>query len=109
MRTLALLLLIPLGACSYTTYLSGADENGGTVNLVAVLIVVAISTILIIGVQESARFNAVIVFIKVAVVIVFIVAGYFYIDKVNYTPFVPPNTGKFGEFGWSGVLRGAER
>jgi len=34
MRTLALLLLIPLGACSYTTYLSGADENGGTVNLV---------------------------------------------------------------------------
>jgi APA family basic amino acid/polyamine antiporter len=83
------------------------DMVPGTVNLVAVLIVVAISTILIIGVQESARFNAVIVFIKVAVVIVFIVAGYFYIDKANYTPFVPPNTGKFGEFGWSGVLAAA--
>jgi APA family basic amino acid/polyamine antiporter len=83
------------------------DMIPGTVNLVAVLIVVAISSILIIGVQESARFNAVIVFIKVAVVIVFIVAGYFYIDKANYTPFVPPNTGKFGEFGWSGVLAAA--
>ena len=51
------------------------------------------SAILIIGVQESARFNAIIVFIKVAVVIVFIVAGCFYVDKANYTPFMPANTG----------------
>lgn len=41
-------------------------------------------------------------------VIVFIIAGYFYIDKANYTPFLPPNTtGKFGAFGWSGVLAAA--
>jgi APA family basic amino acid/polyamine antiporter len=59
-------------------------------------------------VQESARFNTVIVFIKVAVVVLFIVVGYFYIDKTNYTPFVPPNTtGKFGVFGWTGVLAAA--
>ena len=78
------------------------------VNLIAVVIVAAISTILIVGVQESARFNAVIVFIKVAVVILFIVVGYFYINKSNYTPFVPPNTtGEFGAFGWSGVLAAA--
>src|ERR1700693_232085 len=84
------------------------DKMPGTVNLIAVLIVVAVSTILIIGVQESARFNAVIVFIKVAVVILFIIAGYFYIDKSNYRPFVPPNTtGQFGAFGWSGVLAAA--
>lgn len=83
------------------------DKMPGTVNLIAVVIVVAISTILIVGVQESARFNAVIVFIKVAVVILFIVVGYFYINKSNYTPFVPPNTGQFGAFGWSGVLAGA--
>ncbi len=81
------------------------DVVPGKVNLIAVVIVVAISTILIIGVQESARFNSVIVFIKVAVVIVFIIVGYFYINKANYTPFVPPNTtGKFGVFGWTGVL-----
>jgi len=83
------------------------DQMPGTVNLVAIVIVVAISTILIIGVQESARFNAVIVFIKVVVVVLFIVVGYFYVNKANYTPFVPPNTGKFGAFGWSGILAAA--
>jgi APA family basic amino acid/polyamine antiporter len=84
------------------------DIVPGAVNVVAVFIVAAISTILIIGVQESARFNTVIVFIKVAVVVLFIVVGYFYIDKTNYTPFVPPNTtGKFGVFGWTGVLAAA--
>lgn len=84
------------------------DKTPGTINLLAVVIVAAISTILIVGVQESARFNTVIVFIKVAVVILFIVVGYFYIDKSNYTPFVPPNTtGEFGAFGWSGVLAAA--
>ncbi len=83
------------------------DKMPGTINLLAVVIVVAISTILIIGVEESARFNSVIVFIKVGVVILFIVVGYFYIDKANYTPFVPPNAGEFGAFGWTGVLAGA--
>jgi basic amino acid/polyamine antiporter, APA family len=84
------------------------DVMPGTLNLVAVVVVVIISMILIIGVQESARFNAVIVFVKVAVVVVFIAVGYFYINKANYTPFLPPNTtGHFGAFGWSGVLAGA--
>jgi APA family basic amino acid/polyamine antiporter len=83
------------------------DQTPGALNLIAILIVVVISAILIIGVQESARFNAVIVFIKVAVVILFIVVGYFYVNRSNYTPFVPPNTGKFGSFGWSGVLAAA--
>jgi basic amino acid/polyamine antiporter, APA family len=84
------------------------DPKPGSINLLAVFIVVAISTILIIGVQESARFNAFIVFIKVAVVVLFIVVGYFYVNKANYTPFVPPNTtGQFGVFGWSGVLAAA--
>ncbi len=83
------------------------DQTPGTVNLIAIVIVALISTILIIGVQESARFNTVIVFIKVAVVILFIIVGYFYVNRSNYTPFVPPNTGEFGSFGWSGVLAAA--
>src|SRR5579884_1391681 len=83
------------------------DPMPGKINLVAVIIVVAISTILIVGVQESARFNAFIVFIKVAVVILFIIIGYMFVNRANYTPFVPPNTGKFGEFGWSGILAAA--
>jgi APA family basic amino acid/polyamine antiporter len=84
------------------------DPMPGSINLLAVIVVVLISTILIIGIQESARFNSTIVFVKVAVVILFIIIGYAYINKANYTPFLPENTtGKFGAFGWTGVLRAA--
>jgi APA family basic amino acid/polyamine antiporter len=83
------------------------DMNPGRVNFIAVVIVVAISSILIIGIRESARFNSFIVFVKVSVVVLFIVLGYFYINRANYHPFLPPNTGKFGAFGWSGVLAAA--
>jgi basic amino acid/polyamine antiporter, APA family len=79
----------------------------GLVNLPAVFIVVAISLLLMIGIKESARANATIVVIKVTAVIVFIFAGIWFINAKNYTPFIPPNTGVFGEFGWSGIMRAA--
>jgi basic amino acid/polyamine antiporter, APA family len=79
----------------------------GVINLPALFIVVAISLLLMIGIQESARVNAVIVALKVSVVLIFIALGWGYINDANYTPFIPPNTGTFGEFGWSGVLRAA--
>jgi basic amino acid/polyamine antiporter, APA family len=77
------------------------------INLPAFFIVAAISLLLIIGIQESARVNTFIVLLKVAVVAVFIALGWAYIDPNNFTPFIPANTGEFGSFGWSGVLRGA--
>ncbi len=76
-------------------------------NLPAVLIIAVITLLLIWGVQESTRFNNVVVVIKMTVVLAFIGFGVFYINRANWTPFIPPNTGNFGEFGWSGVLRGA--
>jgi APA family basic amino acid/polyamine antiporter len=79
----------------------------GIINLPAFFIIVIVSGILILGIQESARANTVIVILKISVAILFIILGWAYIDSRNYTPFVPPNTGTFGEFGWSGVLRGA--
>jgi len=79
----------------------------GIINLPALFIVIAISLLLIVGIQESARVNAIIVALKVSVVILFIVLGWGYIDSKNFTPFIPPNTGVTGEFGWSGVLRAA--
>jgi basic amino acid/polyamine antiporter, APA family len=79
----------------------------GMINLPAMFIVMAISLLLIIGIQESARINAVIVVIKVTVVLVFIALGWAYINPANFTPFIPPNTGETGAFGWSGILRGA--
>jgi APA family basic amino acid/polyamine antiporter len=84
------------------------DPVPGMINLPSVIIIMIISTILIIGIQESARFNALIVAVKLAVVVLFIGLGYFFINYENYKPFLPPNTtGKFGEFGWTGVLAAA--
>jgi APA family basic amino acid/polyamine antiporter len=79
----------------------------GLINVPAVIIVGVISLLLMIGIRESARTNAVIVVIKVTVVLVFIGLGWMYIDKGNYTPFIPQNTGEFGHFGWSGIMAGA--
>jgi len=83
------------------------DPTPGIINLPAVLIVCAISILLMIGISESARVNAVIVVVKVTIVIVVIAVGYTFIKPENYVPFIPPNTGTFGEFGLSGVMRAA--
>lgn len=79
----------------------------GYVNLPAVVIVAALSGVLIVGVRESALVNALFVIIKVAVVIVFIAIGVNYLNFDNYSPFIPPNSGTFGEYGWSGIMRAA--
>src|SRR5207237_5179600 len=73
----------------------------------AALIVLVVSAILVVGIRESAGFNTVIVVVKVVVLVLFVAFGIKYVNTANWHPFVPPNTGKFGEFGWSGVLRGA--
>ncbi|MDZ4751381.1 MAG: amino acid permease [Flavobacteriales bacterium] len=79
----------------------------GMVNLPAVFIVVLMSLVLIRGTKESAFVNGFIVTLKVAVVLIFIGLGWSYIDTANYTPYIPENTGEWGSFGWSGVLRAA--
>ncbi|MBV7274256.1 amino acid permease [Clostridiaceae bacterium UIB06] len=79
--------------------LANAPDAGGIVNLPAVLILALITGILVIGVQQSARLNNIIVGIKVAVVLLFIVLGVGHVNVANWTPFMP--------YGWSGVLSGA--
>jgi len=79
----------------------------GIINLPAILIVALITLILVLGIRESANVNTTIVFIKIGVVISFIVAGVRYINPANWSPFIPPNGGKFEQFGWTGVLTGA--
>jgi len=79
-------------------------RTGALINLPAILIVAAIATICYIGIRQSALFNSVIVAIKVTVVVLFIVFGVSYINTANWHPFVPPNTGERGVFGWSGVM-----
>ncbi|HEX4648839.1 MAG TPA: amino acid permease [Steroidobacteraceae bacterium] len=79
--------------------------TGAIINLPAILIVAAIATICYIGIRQSAAFNAVIVAIKVTVVVLFILFGVSYIQTSNWHPFIPPNSGEFGVFGLSGILR----
>lgn len=81
--------------------------DGGIINLPAVLIIVLISLLLIKGTKESAFVNSIIVGLKVTVVLVFIILGWQYINNDNYTPYIPDNTGSFGEFGFSGIIRAA--
>jgi basic amino acid/polyamine antiporter, APA family len=83
------------------------DPTPGIINLPAVFVILMISCLLMIGISESARVNAVIVVIKVTIVIIVISVGWGMINPANYNPFIPDNTGTFGEFGWSGVLRAA--
>ncbi|HLX00428.1 MAG TPA: amino acid permease [Candidatus Acidoferrales bacterium] len=79
----------------------------GIINLPAVLIVVLVSLLLMTGIRESAGANNLIVILKVSVILVFIAIGWSYIHPANLKPLIPANTGKFGAFGYSGLLAGA--
>ena len=81
--------------------------EGGVINIPAVLIVMIMSLILIRGTKESSFVNGIIVLLKVSVVLVFIAVGWKYIRPENYSPYIPENTGTFGEFGFSGIIRAA--
>jgi basic amino acid/polyamine antiporter, APA family len=81
-------------------------------NLPAVIIIALVTTLLVIGIKESATANNVIVFIKLAVVVLFILFAAHAVNPANWHPFIPPQTVKdgvpvAGEFGWSGVFTGA--
>ena len=91
---------------SYST-VDGLAQTGAILNIPAFLLILALTTILVIGIKESAGFNNIIVFIKVAIIFLVIGFGFMFVNPDNWTPFIPENTGKFGEFGWSGILRGA--
>lgn len=95
----------------------GLEANGAAVdalpqvtalfNLPAVIIIAVITTLLVIGIKESATVNNIIVFVKVAVVLLFIFGAAAAVNPDNWTPFIPDNTGARGEYGWTGVMTGA--
>lgn len=81
--------------------------TGAIINMPAVLIIFALGAVCYIGIKQSAMANNFMVILKIAIIVLFIVAGISFIDTDNWTPYLPPNTGEFGQFGWSGVLQGA--
>jgi len=79
--------------------------TGAYFNLPAMALIAAVTTVLIVGVHLSANFNNLMVAIKLCIVVLVIAAGLPYVVHANQTPFIPPNTGTFGQFGWTGVFR----
>jgi APA family basic amino acid/polyamine antiporter len=86
---------------------SGLNLTGAILNLPALFVVAIATTILVIGVRESARINNIIVILKVSIILLLVAVGISYIDTSNWTPFIPANTGDFGTYGWSGIFRAA--
>ncbi|MCU0648117.1 MAG: amino acid permease [Gemmatimonadaceae bacterium] len=91
------------GAC----IAAGHQAVDGIINLPAVLLITGLTLLLVRGVQESATFNNIMVAVKTTIVLLVIGFGFFYVNRANWQPFIPENTGEWGKFGWSGVLRGA--
>jgi basic amino acid/polyamine antiporter, APA family len=98
---------------AYDSASSTWSATGAIVNLPAVAVIVAVTSLLVVGIRESARFNNVIVAVKLTVIVLFIILALPEFDTANWvTPvnpegrFIPPNTGP-GVYGWSGVFRGA--
>ncbi|HPI79713.1 MAG TPA: amino acid permease [Cyclobacteriaceae bacterium] len=79
--------------------------TGAYINLPAVLIVLVITVLLYRGIKESANFNNFVVILKLSVIALFILFGWAYINYDNWSPFIPENTGHFGQFGWTGIFR----
>jgi len=87
-------------AADHTLFLSGA-----IINVPSTLLIIGLTTLLVIGIRASATFNGIMVLLKLIVVILVIIFGLQYLNSANLTPFIPPNSGTFGAFGWSGILR----
>lgn len=81
--------------------------TGAIMNVPAVLLIFMLTAFLVIGVRESANANAIMVGIKTVVVLLVIAFGLSHVNFANLSPFVPPNQGQFGRFGWSGVMMGS--
>lgn len=86
---------------------SFAEVDGGGINLPAIVIVSLLSLLLMRGTKESASLNNFLVVVKVAVVLLFIGLGWKFINPAYHTPYIPENTGVYGEFGISGIASGA--
>jgi basic amino acid/polyamine antiporter, APA family len=104
---------MPVSTLDMSVSLAGLPMATARFNLIAFLAMIAVTILLIIGIKESANFNTGVVFVKLTAVLVFIAVASAFVMKhpeiahANWKIFVPPNTGTFGSFGWSGILRGA--
>jgi APA family basic amino acid/polyamine antiporter len=104
-------IVIPPSMCNAPFTFDAATHTwastGALINFPAIFIVLFVTTLLVIGIKESANFNNIIVIIKVTVILLFIGFGVFHVSSSNWHPFIPENTGGYGHYGISGILRAA--
>lgn len=92
---------------SHGIHAASLEHVTAMINIPAMFVVAVIAILLVVGIKESANFNNIMVIVKLAVIVLFIGIGFFFVKTINWTPFIPKNTGISGHFGWSGILRGA--
>jgi APA family basic amino acid/polyamine antiporter len=105
-------IVIPAAIASAPLAYDGAEfsATGTIVNLPAILLILAMTALLVVGIQESARFNNFIVFVKVAIVLLVIGFGFQYVNAANWEPFIPAReflSDGSARYGWEGIVRGA--
>lgn len=104
---------IPFDATPHVAFSLFGHAVNAQVDIFALAAIVIITAILVVGVKESANFTSTAVIIKVSVVLIFIglaasfAFGHMHVMMTNWHPFIPKNSGHFGHFGWSGIMRGA--
>ena len=86
---------------------TGWHSTGAFINFPAVFIVVILTALLVTGIKETVKFNNITVIVKIVVVLLFIGFGISHIHPENWVPFIPKNTGVWGQYGWSGILTGS--
>jgi len=96
-----------LAQCPFDFDQHGWHLTGAVINFPAVFIVVALTALLVVGIKETVKFNNISVVIKIVVVLLFIGFGISHIHPQNWVPFIPQNTGHWGQYGWSGILAGS--
>jgi APA family basic amino acid/polyamine antiporter len=90
--------------CDTTRYV----VSNGVINIPAMVLIGLMTALLVVGIKESARFNNLIVFVKLAIVFLVIGFGFMFVNSANWVPFIPPNTtGEFGNYGLTGIVRAA--
>lgn len=87
--------------------INGWQASGALLNIPAMVIALCLGGLILVGMKAAAYFNNIMVVIKLCTILFFIVMGSVYVDVDNWMPFIPENTGTFGDFGWSGIFRAA--
>ncbi len=86
---------------------SGWSFSDSFFDLPAMLLVAFIGVMISVGIKAAARFNNAMVVIKLCTVVLFVIIGISHVNSANWSPFIPENTGHFGDFGISGIFRAA--